>query len=81
MCTACSTHKRIDAEWRQMIALHKELLGRLNTALEAKHVLQSIAFKVRSLLLRLHPLEEILDLLRCGGRCEGFPPDYGQQLG
>ena len=41
--------KSVNAEGRQAVALHEELFGRLHTALEAKDVLQGIAFKVRSL--------------------------------
>ena len=81
LLTACMYIKGVNAEGRQAVALHEELFGRLHTALEAKDMLQGIAFKVRSLLFRLHALEEVFDLLRRGGRCEGFPPDDGQQLG
>ena len=73
--------KGVNAEGRQAVALHEELFGRLHTALEAKDVLQGIAFKVRPLVFRFHALEEVFDLFRCGGRCEGFPLDDGQQLG
>ncbi len=71
----------MNAEGRQAVALHEELFGRLHAALEAENVLQGIAFKVRPLVIRFHALEEVFDLLRCGGRCEGLPPDDGQQLG
>ena len=71
----------VGAEGCQTVALHEKLFGRLHTALEAKDVLQGIAFEVRSLVVRLHALEEVFDLLRCGGCCEGLPPDYGQQFG
>ena len=81
LLTACTYIKSVNAEGRQAVALHEELFGRLHTALEAKDVLQGIAFKVRPFVLRLHALEEVFDLLTCGGRCEGFAPDDGQQLG
>ena len=55
--------KGVNAEGRQAVALHEVLFGRLHTALEAKDVLQGIAFKVRSLVLRSDALEEVLNLL------------------
>ena len=71
----------MNAEGREAVALHEELFGRLHTALEAENVLQGIAFKVGPLVFRFHALEEVFDLLRCGRRCEGLPPDNGQQFG
>ena len=63
MLTSCMYIKGVNAEGRQAVALHEVLFGRLHTALEAKDVLQGIAFKVRSLVLRFHALEEVLNLL------------------
>ena len=57
----------VGAEGCQTVALHEKLFGRLHTALEAKDVLQGIAFEVRSLVVGLNALEEVFDLVRCGG--------------